>query len=567
MQIIDLYPDRATYRPGQNAQIRVQLRNAGPTDFSGLVIARLVSLDQVIGEHQVHAHLPADTTQVLSVPLALPAEDFRGYGVDVCVQDANQRTIAEASTALDVLSSWVLAPRYGFFADFAPGELDSAERAAELSKYHINVVQFYDWMYRHYQLLPPPGQEVFVDALGRRLSMDTVRAKIEAAHEHNMAALAYGAIYGAEPEYFAQHPEQALYKSSGEPESIERLFYIMDIRRGSPWHRRILEEFRLVVTELPFDGIHLDQYGFPKVAHVGGPHGPQVFLDDLFPPFIEDAAAVVAAARPGAKVIFNNVNDWPTEKTATTNQAAVYIEVWPPHDTYSDLRHLILKAKASAFSEKQVILAAYITPLCMARENPDILPQAEQAARLASAAVFASGGFHLLPGERNGALCDPYYPKYNTLRPEFVPIMRSLYDFAVRYENYLFDPRLVDTSDQVETYRVEGRRFGPNALKDSVWTIRRERPGLVTLSLINLIGQPHNYWDLPHPPPVALTNLAVTMTTAQPVQTMYLASPDRAGGRAERLDFIITEWNGRQAVRFTVPELEAWDLLILLLAP
>jgi dextranase len=50
-----------------------------------------------------------------------------------------------------------------------------------------------------------------------------------------------------------------------------------------------------------------------------------------------------------------------------------------------------------------------------------------------------AGGFHLLLGEANGAVCDPQYPKYATLRPEFVPVMRAYYDFTVRYENWLFD--------------------------------------------------------------------------------------------------------------------------------
>ena len=50
-----------------------------------------------------------------------------------------------------------------------------------LRRYHLNVVQFYDWMWRHYALMPPT--EEFTDALGRKQSLGTVRAAIEAVQE------------------------------------------------------------------------------------------------------------------------------------------------------------------------------------------------------------------------------------------------------------------------------------------------------------------------------------------------------------------------------------------------
>ena len=33
---------------------------------------------------------------------------------------------------------------------------------------------------------------------------------------------------------------------------------------------------------------------------------------------------------PGAQLVFNNVNDFPTWATAPAPQDAAYIEVWPP---------------------------------------------------------------------------------------------------------------------------------------------------------------------------------------------------------------------------------------------
>ncbi len=557
--IEDAYPDKATYLPGQEALIMVHLRNDGVANYTGRIIARLVWLTDEITEARVPVTLTRGETSELRLGLDLPATDFRGYGVDIEVTDESGHPAARTTTALDVLSDWPLAPRYGFFADFTADEPDTIERVAQLSKYHINVVQYYDWMYRHYRLLPPEGQTEFVDALGRKLSLDTVRRKIELGHERNMAALAYGAVYGAEPEYFEKHRDLALYKADGTPESIESLFYIMDIRRESPWHDLIISEYVKAVTEMPFDGIHMDQYGFPKRAFVGSAKGPVMFLDEHFGPLIDDSARAVREANPSARVIFNCVNDWPTEKVASSDQAAVYIEVWSPHDSYGDLRRLLLKAKKAAGDRKQVILAAYMSPLLYAKV--EMLGAAETATRLTTAAIFANGGFYLLMGERDGALDDPYYPRYATLRPEFARVMRRrYYDFFVRYENWLVDPALEDISEEAVgpqgLVRLGVDNYGHRGRKEEAWTLVHEGPDLLTINLVNLVGLANDYWNLPHQPPTALEEFPVELDLT--AQAVYLASPDFDGGRARPLEFRAA--SGR--TRFVVPRLEYWDLII-----
>lgn len=563
IKIRDVYPDKATYRPGQHATILVALDNRGPDPFAGWLAADLMHLTKRLGEATTAVSVRAGGTITAGLALELPSDDFTGYGVDVRLRDERGTELALVSTGLDVLSNWALAPRYGFFADFRSSEADTAARTTALARYHINVVQFYDWMWRHYALLPPSGQDQFVDGMGRRLSLTTVKNKIAQAHRLNMAALAYGAVYGAEPEYFETHQDWALYKADGAPESIEKLFYIMNIAPGSPWNEVIVLEYVKAVTEMDFDGIHMDQYGFPKQAHLGGKDGPLVDVGAAFAPLIERSAAAVAAARPGGQVIFNNVNDWPTPLTAPAHQAAVYVEVWPPNDTYYDLQRLIEDGKRAAGNQKQVILAAYIAPLCLTRDDAEKMPQAEEAARLAAATIFANGGFHLLMGERDGALCDAYYPKYAPLRPEFAAVMRGYYDFFVRYENWLVDPRLellpaaaVGGEGKV---RLGGdRAYGSRPQQDATWVIAREAPGLLTLSLLNLAGQTNTLWNALHTAPTPQVDIPVSLRTAAVVRSVTFASPDRDGGRPQPLAFQ-TE---RNRVTFTIPYLDRWDLVI-----
>ena len=70
----------------------------------------------------------------------------------------------------------------------------------------------------------------------------------------------------------------------------------------------------------------------------------EVDLASAFPALIDRLAGEL----PDARLIFNNVNDFPTWSTAAANQAAVYIEVWSPHDRLTDLARLAEQAHSFA---------------------------------------------------------------------------------------------------------------------------------------------------------------------------------------------------------------------------
>jgi len=429
----------------------------------------------------------------------------------------------------------------------------------------LDVVQFYDWMWRHYALMPPSDE--FTDALDRQLSLRVVRDKVRACRERGMAALGYAAVYGAEPEYALAHPDEMLYDAGGEPYSLEKLFYIMNIHRGNPWRTRILDEMARAVRDVLFDGLHLDQYGFPKDQTFGPkPRATPYDLSEDFPPFIDDARVAVREARAGTRVIFNAVGNWPIETVAPTTQDATYIEVWPPYDGYADLQTLILDARRLA-PAKQVILAAYLTPLKGA--TGDKLLAAEAATRLTSAAIWANGGFHLLMGERDAALCDPYYPAYATMAPAFARVMRRYYDFVVRYENALADSRLVTATGARgrEAVRVEGIATSPVAEPGTVWTVTRAMPGLHTVSLINLRGATEATWNTPQPTPLSLHDVEVEVRVDGIVRTAFAASPDGESLHAIPLAAHPVQRGASTWVDVRLPRLDYWSLIVVKTEP
>ncbi|MGZ4750797.1 MAG: glycoside hydrolase family 66 protein, partial [Oryzihumus sp.] len=176
---LDIRPARAGLTPGA----RVDLLVDAPTQAEGrLVIEHLVQ--QVV--EQAVSLVPGRQTVTVDAPGGLAQG---GYAV--WLRSADQ----VATTAFDILANPGARPRYGFLADFRAGREDVAQVADSLRAFHISHVQFYDWMYRHAELLPP--QDEFVDTLGRPLSLTTVRAFIQAVHDAGAQALAYAAVYGA----------------------------------------------------------------------------------------------------------------------------------------------------------------------------------------------------------------------------------------------------------------------------------------------------------------------------------------------------------------------------------
>ena len=97
-----------------------------------------------------------------------------GYGVEL-----SARGTVLARTAVQVADDPRAVLRYGFVVDYRPGR-DLAGFTDNLRRLHLTGVQFYDWAYRHADLLG--GGDEYLDALGQPVSLAEVRALIAACH-------------------------------------------------------------------------------------------------------------------------------------------------------------------------------------------------------------------------------------------------------------------------------------------------------------------------------------------------------------------------------------------------
>jgi dextranase len=518
--VTELLPTKATF--GVDELVEVEVRGA-----AGQSRLSLWRLHEKLAEVVVEA---GTSTAVFGVLEA------GGYGVEA--DDG-------ARTALDVQGTPLQRLRYGFVSDYAParsmsGVMDNVRRL------HLNIVQFYDWMYRHAELLPP--DDVFEDALGRVVSLETVRALTAAVREVGSLPLGYAAVYAVGRETRDEWVEELLYRAGGSPWMLADFLWIVD-PSSRRWLDHLTEELVAASRGAGFAGFHLDQYGAPKQA--ARSDGTIVDLAAAFPALIER----VRAAMPDATLVFNNVNDFPTWATARAPQDAVYIEVWPPHERLDHLGELVARARALA-PEKPVALAAYLSSYARDDET------ARAAMCLELATVFSHGATCLLHGEEDAILVDPYYVRHEHMDAAAVAAARDYYDFAVRYGDLLFDRDSVDVTrvylGGVNTeIRVHGSApVATDCLPGTVWARAIKCRQRVVVSLIDLSVQTEVLWDARKVSGGSVGGLTVSFERVGASATrIFTASP--GAPTAWELESTLEE--GYDVVR--VPDWATWSLV------
>jgi dextranase len=464
---MELIPGAASYRPGEVIAIELV---AAPDVEGELVVTQL--LDEV-----ARVRVPSGTTRV-----ELPGLGCGGYGAALVVAG---ETVAR--TAFDILMDPFERPRYGFVATL-DASADAAADAAFFRRMHLNLAQFYDWGWRHSELLPPSRE--YLDPLGQPRDLAVVNEVAEAFEAAGVIALGYSAVYAVSNAEIAAWQDELLLRADGEPYRLGDDFLTLVDPAGPRWLEHYCAMLARALAGTSLRGFHLDQYGWPKRALRGD--GMVVDLDASYATMID----AVRAAMPQSKLIFNNVNDFGTAQTAGREQDASYIEVWPPHDELGDLGSLATRTRALR-PEHPPILSAYLS--CYAH---DAAERADAAAELVMATAFSHGATHLLLGEDGHALTDPYYPKNHVLPSSSHELFARWYDTAVRWGDLLFDTSQQDVTEFMTgginndvVFRADGVRFSTKAEPGTVWTrVVRTSRGLV-IHAINLLAQDEVKWD------------------------------------------------------------------------
>ena len=511
MRILDFYPSQGSYSLSETVTLLIELETSASQDITLRVFIQHLNEPPTLIEKTLQTVPGEQTIQIKWNSPAKPA----GYSFQLEILPTINSPAFHATTACDVLSSWTDFPRYGFLTDFSASRADPLTVLKKLTCFHINGLQFYDWQYRHDQLLAPT--EEYIDPLGREMSLGSVRRLVETAHQHGMAAMPYLAIYAASAEFWRAHPDWALYDEAGKPIAFgENFLGLMDPSGGSPWSGHLLAEGTRALQGIPFDGLHIDQYGDPKRAWDS--HHQPIDLPRAFVDFIQTASV----GHPDKTILFNAVGNWPIEALAESAVDFMYIEVWPPEVEYRRLAEIVLNAVRLSRG-KSAVIALYL-PADRPANN-----------LLADAVIIACGGTRIELGEEARLLSDPYFPKHEEISSSLYSELRSLSDFIVRDGEWL---RPYTLSETEKTAWAEGE-LNPDFIStdESILTVARWHAKSLIIQLVNFNGlDVHQRWDEVHTAPTPCQNVSVTIQFSQRLTQVLWDCPERMDG-PQALDF------------------------------
>lgn len=492
-----------------------------------------------------------------------PSTDYRGYLATIY-----SGTEVYATIAVDVSSDWAKFPRYGFLSDYgSKTQLQMDKTIERLNRYHINGIQFYDWMADHQRPLAGTVDNPsasWLDLIGRTNYLSTVKGYISAAQSRNIKTMFYNLCYGALKNAAADGVQESWYifKDQNHSEKDQhplgspfRSSIYVTNPANADWQRYLIGRSQDVYDVFGFDGFHIDQLGSRGTVYDYA--GAQVSLENTFQPFIE----AFKTAQPSKHLVMNAVGGWGQDGIAAAPVDFLYVEVWGgrsndnPNSDFNDLINT-MNSNRDISPDKNIVLAAYMnydrSNASGSVNKPGVL--------LANAAIFAWGGSHLELGEHY--LTNEYFPNSNLqMKSDLGLALVGYYDFLVAYQNLLRDGGAFQAADVA---------FNDASIVCNPWpadmgqvaSVGKRVDGKDVIHLINFSDANTMNWRDRlggQKEPATIAAPAVQIAVSGNVSKVWFASPDLAAGAPQTLQFT---QSGSQ-IALTIPSLKYWDMIVI----
>lgn len=366
--VVRVFTDKARYNPNDTATITVELDNKTGISWSGNVFLTVYHLETSVYNTIVSKNLDANTTGEVSFTYNVPNDDYTGYLVKAYIDENNFKT-----TAIDCSSDIDRYPRYGYVAEFPAGQstVVSDEMIEELSEdYHINAFQFYDWMWRHDEMIKRTNGVVdstWTDLFGRTIDSGTISDLVSAAQNENAAAMAYVMSYAAREGYdlYGVDPSSGLYSDRNHNNQLnvdfgnESTYLWLFNPADAKWQDYIIGQYEDSIDTLGFDGLQIDQMG--QRNNIFDYYGQKVYLEDTFSSLVNEAKDAVGESK---EVTFNIVdgtsNGWAVKDVSmNANSDFNFSEIWWQSNSYNDIKNYIEEVRNNS-EGKSLVLAAYM---------------------------------------------------------------------------------------------------------------------------------------------------------------------------------------------------------------
>lgn len=367
-----VYTDKARYNPGDLVTISADLINKTGSTWSGTLTLQINKLESQIYTASQSVTLANGDSITITFTWTAPPTDFVGYyaGIAAGSTDFN-------GTGIDVSSSPLRFPRYGFISNFPVSQ--TAQQSTDMVKqmvedYHLNLFQFYDWMWRHEKLIKRTNgviDSTWVDLFDRTLSWQTIQNNVAAVHSFNAYAMAYAMSYAAREGYeqmWGISPTWGIFQDTAHQSQFN-----VDFHNGKflwlfnpanvNWQTWIISEYKDAINTAGFDGIQIDQMG--QRDNVYDYTGFSVTLPSTFAQFLQQVKSELESNNAKKNVVTFNivdgtVNGWAAGEIARYGASDFdFSEIWWKANTYNDLRNYIEWLRQNN-GGKPVVLAAYM---------------------------------------------------------------------------------------------------------------------------------------------------------------------------------------------------------------
>jgi len=570
-----VYTDKSRHLPGQQSVITVTSRNDSGSTYQGRLSLNITHHGRSLHIDSQAISINASESVTKTFSWTVPETDFQGYLVEAWLNNG-----ACAVTAIDVSSDWKRYPRYGYITEFYSSTPASrnTEMMDELSRdYHINGLQYYDWMWRHENVIKRNYANniisPWIDWRGASISFDILQDSIAKANARAISPMPYFQIYVGLDNYEAisgVSPQWGLYSDTTHTNQYYHdagvNMWLFD-PGNTNWQNHLFGEYEDALVTMNWAGIHLDQLG-----NIGGGTyydywGGGIDLESALGNMLDnskdqlDSLEITYPALGGRDALIFNIVDggvgyWAVDTVLASSVDIIYSELWG-NSTYGGVSDFVKYAKANTGS-KAVVLAAYINK----DEDTGGYFDADSVL-LADAAFFASGAFHLELGDGEYMLAQEFFPARDKLVGADLKLrLRDYYNFITAYERLLFAPDLRFGDSGLQWISTTGYDLSGNGTGNTLWFLNRATDEFEVFHLINLLGNDNEWRNIANTPAV-LQNIPVKLRLGPDtnITKVYIASPDLNGGIMQSIPYTLGLDSQGDYVSIILPRLEYWDMI------
>jgi dextranase len=419
------------------------------------------------------------------------------------IEASNDRAELLAEEFTTVGAHQGVRPVHGFATSF--GDDDVASVVEWNRALRSTVVQIYDWMASYTEPLGP--ETGWLDPSHRPVSFAALRTLSSGLQANGAVAHAYAPIYAVGNEFAAIHPEMLMYQADGSV--IRFLDQIVLANPGNDaWQRHFVESYGAAMDAIGFDGLHIDTYGYPRLAF--DVEGNRLDVRAGYESFL----SALRTARPSALISFNQVDGVPSAANLPNGPRFRYCEVWPPNDSWRHFEGLLDRSSGRAgvvgpIGERDTLIRGSIacyppvwgTDPFANNDDPAKRADSLRTALLTEAVVTSIGASALMFGDLTAVLCDPYYPKHARLSPEEALRVLAWRRFSLRCRDLFFDGE--DTSwyeigDENGSVSVGAEApVKPEPVGGCVFARVALSNDVISVSVVDLTGSNDALWSEP----------------------------------------------------------------------